>query len=428
MADANRGRIGRLIYSLLLYLLIPFEVLRLLLRSRQAPDYRQRWSERFATRLPDCEQGAIWFHTVSVGETLAAVPVIRAIMAQYPERPVLVTTMTPTGSARVKAAFGESVCHCYAPYDLPHALNRFMHHLKPACLMVMETELWPNMIHHASRRLIPVVLMNARMSEKSSRGYLRFASLSYFMLSRLSHLVVQYPADAERFKRMGATQQQITISGNIKFDLTIPENLTAQVSELRAAIPDRPVWLAASTHQGEDEIILDAHQQLLRKYPDSLLVLVPRHPERFEQVFNLCQTSGFKVSRRTESDKPVGQVYLADTMGELLLFCALADMVFIGGSLVPTGGHNCLEAALFKKPVMSGPHDFNFAEINRQLREAGGLVTVTDSSSLYAQLSDWIEQPELANRTGLSGYQVVQKNRGALNRLLEVLTRTVEQV
>lgn len=413
----------RWLYSLLLYLYIPFELIRLLRRSRKAPDYKKRWGERFASTLPNCDKPVIWFHTVSVGETLAALPVIRRVIQDNPDKQVLVTTMTPTGSERVQATLGDSVCHCYAPYDLPHALNRFYEHLKPECLFIMETELWPNMIHHASKRNIPIVLMNARMSEKSARDYQRFSTLTRFMLGNLAQIAVQNETDANRFKRLGASDDQLSITGNIKFDLTIPDDLNEKVKTLKKSLSDRPIWLAASTHKGEDEIILNAHKEILQKTPDCLLILVPRHPERFNDVYKLCEEFPMEVSRRSSLSLPRGQVYLADTMGELLLFCALADMAYVGGSLVETGGHNCLEVAAFKKPAMSGPYDFNFAEINKQLKASGGLVYVSGSHSIADQVISWIEQPEKARQVGEAGFSVVQKNRGALQRLLEILNQ-----
>ena len=411
----------RWLYSLLLYLLMPIEILRLLLRSRKAPLYRKRWSERFASSLPEINGEVIWFHTVSVGETLAAVPVIKAIQEQYPDHTVLVTTMTPTGTEQVKVRLGDSVVHCYAPYDLHHAMRAFIRHIRPSQLFIMETELWLNMLHFANKYGVRVVLVNARMSEKSAKGYARFPTLTGTMLSSLSALAVQNATDAERFRRLGAPEDIISVTGNIKFDLKIPLEISQQAAALLKEIRQAPIWLAASTHSGEDEILLDAHEKFLVDYPQALLILVPRHPERFNEVFDLIKTRRLTAFRRTEEVIPQGQIYLADTMGELLMLCALADAVFVGGSLIERGGHNCLEPAAFKKPVMSGPSDFNFAQINQQLTAANALARVSDAEEIYQQLVAWQKAPELAEEMGNAGYRVVVENRGAVERLLEIL-------
>jgi 3-deoxy-D-manno-octulosonic-acid transferase len=417
--------LSRWIYSLLLYLLIPLEIIRLLYRSRIAPDYGKRWGERFARTLPDCSGDVIWFHTASVGETLAALPVIKTILEEYPDQQVLVTTMTPTGSERVKALLGNKVYHCYLPYDLPHAMNRFVSHVKPKCLFIMETELWLNMHLTVAQHGTVIVLMNARMSEKSVRGYLRFKQLTGTLIANIKTIAVQNATDAGRFKRLGATPEQLEITGNIKFDLSVPDDMSQRIMELKTHLANRPVWIGASTHKGEDEILLEAHQVILHTHPDCLFILVPRHPERFDTVAELIDSYEFSYSRRSIDTLPSGEVYLADTMGELLLFFALADMAFVGGSLIERGGHNCLEAAEFKKPVMSGPHDFNFAEINRQLHEEGGLIYVSGSQSIAQQVQQWLNNPSEAQKVGQAGYEVVKKNRGALNKLLDILRRYI---
>lgn len=417
----------RWIYSTLLYLFTPLEIIRLLLRGSKASAYRARWSERFAINLPEASTDVIWFHTVSVGETLAALPVIKHTLSEYPETRVLVTTMTPTGSERVQATLGDSVYHVYAPYDLPHAMRRFIKHFRPRCLCIMETELWPNMIHQAKANDVPVVLMNARLSEKSANGYLRFKTLTRDMVSKLSAIAVQNATDAKRFQSIGANTTQLKVTGNIKFDLTIPENLKAKQKEFTEALDGRPVWLAASTHHGEDDILIEAHEHLLEQCPSACLIIVPRHPERFDEVYQLALETGLNVQRRSLGELPNGHIYLGDTMGELLLFSSLADMALVGGSLINRGGHNCLEVSAFAKPVMSGPHDFNFAEINKQLNEAGGLVYAETSEEISQQIVQWINEPELAAKTGKAGFAVVERNRGALGKLLNILTQYFER-
>jgi len=416
-----RSGLYRWLYSLLLYLYIPLEILRLRKRAKKAPDYNKRWNERFATKLPDVRPGCIWFHTVSVGETLAAIPVIKSILALNPDRDILVTTMTPTGSERVRALLGEQVVHCYAPYDLPHTTAKFINAVRPSKLFIMETELWPNMLHWARKTNASIVLMNARMSEKSAKGYRRFAQLTKAMLADIDIIAVQNKTDSDRFKSLGASDQQLKITGNIKFDQPIPDDLESRLNELKNNFQAPYIWLAASTHIGEDEILIAAHQRLVEEIPTALLIIVPRHPERFNEVYELCSSSGLSVARRSNNEPASGSLYLADTMGELLLFCALADAVFVGGSLVNHGGHNCLEPAAFKKPIMSGVYDFNFAEINQQLESENALQRVNDSAEISSQLLQWYRQSELADQVGENAYQVVENNRGAMSKLIGLL-------
>ena len=411
----------RWLYSILLYVLIPIEILRLLNLSRKSPLYRKRWSERFGINKPAVSGDVIWFHTVSVGETLAAVPLIEAVIDTNPEATVLVTTLTPTGSEQVYKRLGDKVVHCYAPYDLPHLMSGFINHLKPSRLFIMETELWPNMLHYAYSSGVRIVLMNARMSAKSAKGYARFRNMSKAMLQQIDKIAVQNKPDAERFRQLGVRDEQLQVTGNIKYDLKIPLEVSQTAAELRKRTQQRPIWLAASTHAGEDEILIKAHKKLLKDYPQAMLILVPRHPERFDSAYELCLQSGCSVFRRTESADAQGEIYLADTMGELLIFCALSDAVFIGGSLIEHGGHNTLEAAAFKKPVMSGPHDHNFLEVNRQLTEANALARVASANEIKQQLVTWFTDNDEAERAGEAGYKVVLENRGALDRTLQIL-------
>lgn len=414
---------NRTLYTLLLHLALPLIALRLYLRGRKAPAYRQRIAERFAFRLPPLQPGGIWVHAVSVGESIAAAPLIRALRERYPELPITVTCMTPTGSERIRALFGDTVQHCYLPYDLPWAAARFLRRLHPKLAVIMETELWPNHIHQCARRGIPTVLANARLSEKSTRGYARFAGLTRPMLAEMSWIAAQTEAEAERFRQLGARPECVSVTGSIKFDLTIDPELKPRAQALRVGwgATNRPVWIAASTHAGEDEIVLAAHRQFLQQQPDSLLILVPRHPERFDAVHVLCQREGFRTVRRSSGQPVAGdtQVLLGDTMGELLFLYALADVAFVGGSLVPSGGHNLLEPAALGLPVLSGPHLFNFLEIAAQLREAGALVEVAGSEVLAGLLCRIFSAPALCQSMGCAGFDVLQANRGALGLLLE---------
>jgi 3-deoxy-D-manno-octulosonic-acid transferase len=418
---------NRTLYTLLFHLGLPLLAVRLWLRARKAPAYGQRLGERFAYRLPPMQPGGIWVHAVSVGESIAAAPMIRQLLLRHPELPITVTCMTPTGSERIQALFaGEPrIQHCYLPYDLPWASGRFLDHVRPRLAVIIETELWPNHIHECARRGIPVALANGRLSERSARGYARFSRLTAPMLAEMSLLAVQTQVEAERFLALGARPECVQVTGSIKFDLNVDPTVPVRAARLREQwqASERPVWIAASTHEGEDEVILAAHRQLLASHADALLILVPRHQERFASMHALCKAQGFATVQRS-LDQPVTaatQVLLGDTMGELLFLYALADIAFVGGSLVANGGHNPLEPAALAKPVLSGPHMFNFLEIGAMLREAGALVEVDDAQGLATAVRQWIELPRDAVRSGEAGLAVMRANQGALKRLLDAL-------
>lgn len=418
---------NRTLYTLLFHLGLPLLAVRLWLRARKAPAYGQRLGERFAYRLPPMQPGGIWVHAVSVGESIAAAPMIRQLLLRHPELPITVTCMTPTGSERIQALFaGEPrIQHCYLPYDLPWASGRFLDHVRPRLAVIIETELWPNHIHECARRGIPVALANGRLSERSARGYARFSRLTAPMLAEMSLLAVQTQVEAERFLALGARPECVQVTGSIKFDLNVDPTVPIRAARLREQwqASERPVWIAASTHEGEDEVILAAHRQLLASHADALLILVPRHQERFASMHGLCKAQGFTTVQRS-LDQPVTaatQVLLGDTMGELLFLYALADIAFVGGSLVANGGHNPLEPAALAKPVLSGPHMFNFLEIGAMLREAGALVEVDDAQGLATAVRQWIELPRDAVRSGEAGLAVMRANQGALKRLLDAL-------
>ena len=423
---------NRALYSLLLHLALPLLAGRLAWRAWRAPAYSRRIGERFAVGLPEFKPGGIWVHAVSVGESIAAAPLIRALLARYPDLPITITCMTPTGSERIQALFGGAefagrIQHCYLPYDLPWAAARFLDRVQPCLALVMETELWPNHIHQCAQRGIPVALANARLSERSARGYARFAKLTAPMLAQLSLIAVQTAAEAERFRKLGALDACVEVTGSIKFDLSIEPELLQRAAGLREQwqATRRPIWIAASTHAGEDEIVLAAHRQLLEQWPEALLILVPRHPERFAAVFELCRQQGCSTRRRSSGAPLVAgdQVLLGDTMGELLLLYALADAAFVGGSLVANGGHNLLEPAALGLPVLSGPHLFNFLEIAAKLRDAGALIEVTDARALAESVAMLWREPGQAEKMRDAGLAVMQANQGALDRLLAGLGR-----
>jgi len=423
---------NRTLYTALFYLGLPLVAIRLWLRARKAPAYARRIGERFTYGMPTLQPGGIWVHAVSVGESISAAPMIRALLERYPALPITVTCMTPTGSERIQALFANEprIQHCYLPYDLPCAAARFLDRVQPRLAVNMETELWPNHIHQCARRGIPVALANGRLSQRSAKGYGRFSKLTAPMLAEMSLLAVQTEAEAQRFRDLGARAETVDVTGSIKFDLTIDPQLLQRATELRSQwqAQDRPVWIAASTHEGEDEVVLDAHRRLLGRHPDALLILVPRHPERFNSVLDLCQREGFATVRRSTGANVDAQtsVLLGDTMGELLFLYALADSAFVGGSLVPNGGHNLLEPAALAKPVLSGPHLFNFLDIAAQLREAGALAEVDDAEGLAVEVQRLFELPRDAQRMAEAGLAVMRRNQGALQRLLDSLGRLIK--
>lgn len=426
----------RLLYTLLFYLAIPFVLLRLLWRARKAPAYLRRWRERFGWVPPVRADKAIWVHSVSVGETLAAVPLIKALQQRYPNARLIVTTMTPTGSARVKASFGDSVYHVYAPYDVPDAVARFLKRVKPSLLVIMETELWPNLIVGCAKRQVPVILANARLSEKSARGYKKVAGLTRSILTKLSAVAAQHSDDGSRFQALGLPADRLAITGNIKFDLDLDDALREKAAVLRSqwqnsdgADNGRPILLAASTHAGEDEQVLEAYEQIYRHYPQLLLVLVPRHLERFDAVAALCESRGFTVARRSNGETSIvdRQIVLGDTMGELLAFCGASDIVFVGGSLVPVGGHNLIEPAAWSIPVLSGPYLFNFSEASRLLLAAQGMQVCENTAEIAEAVVAMLRDPAKRVAMGEAAKKVADQNRGALARLLAVIDETAVQ-
>ena len=415
----------RVLYSLVYYLLLPAIFLRLLWRSLAAPAYRYRVAERFGFTGIQPLDKTIWVHAVSVGETLAAAPVVNQLLQAYPDFRIVMTTTTPTGSERVRALFGDRVHHVYAPYDLPGSVRRFLDDVKPRLLIIMETELWPNMLYHCREQGCNVLLANARMSARSAQGYLRFASLTKAMMTNINQVAAQSDSDAQRFKAMGLVESAMEVTGSIKFDVDVSEDQRQKVAELKQqwATQQRPVFVAASTHQGEDELVLDAFVQLKAEFSNALLVLVPRHPERFSQVLTLCQLREWHVLTRTSgiAPDPSVDILLGDTMGELSLFLGAASVAFIGGSLVAHGGHNMLEASAWGVPVVSGPHVFNFADISQLLEQAGGLQFVEDSNQLAQCLINLMADTSKCQTMGKAGLTMVEQNRGATQKLLVLI-------
>ncbi|MCG6861392.1 MAG: lipid IV(A) 3-deoxy-D-manno-octulosonic acid transferase [Chromatiaceae bacterium] len=418
------------LYSLLLYLALPLLLLRLGWRSLRAPAYRKRLNERLGRYGERLLEADIWIHAVSVGEVQAAESLIRHFIERHPDAGVMVTTTTPTGSARVRSLFEDRVRHVYTPFDLMPIQNRFLDAVRPRLAVVMETEIWPNMLLACERRGVPVVLGNARLSARSAHGYARLGGFTRETLRRFAAICAQGPDDADRFRALGAKAERVHVIGSVKFDVRRPGSLLDRAEALRRLWrAQRPVWIAASTHEGEEEQVLAAHSEVLDHLPRALLVLVPRHPERFARVAALVERQGLGLARRSTND-PCGEdvsVFLGDTMGELPAFLAAGDAAFIGGSLVPTGGHNLLEAAAVGVPVAVGPHVFNFAQITELLLREGAALQVADAHALAQCMSEWLGDAAARIRIGEKGRQVVSANQGALKRLLDLLEELYDQ-
>jgi 3-deoxy-D-manno-octulosonic-acid transferase len=425
--------VARFLYNLVFTLAIPFILVRMWFRGGANPGYRQRWAERFAVFTFNGKAHGILIHSVSVGETLAAEPLVRSLQAANPDLTLTITTTTPTGSDQVKRLYAKDlaagdVVHVYLPYDLPWLMARFIKKVQPSICLIMETELWPNIIRSCNKQQVPVILANARLSEKSARSYAKFPKLTQPMLQGLDLIAAQHRSDAQRFIDLGIDEKKVDVTGSIKFDISVPEQSLAQGKELKQLWGgSRPVLVLASSHEGEDDLILDSYQQLLADFPDLLLVLVPRHPERFDEVAAIVLNRDLHLVRRQESfDKgnlqanPMTQVYLADTMGEMLLLLATADIAIIGGSFIEHGGHNPLEACALSKAVVMGPSDYNFAAISQQLIHQGAMQQAS-REKLTICLRQLLERPELRADMGANGEKVVADNQGAVARLTDLV-------
>lgn len=421
----------RQLYTLLFYLAVPFILLRLWWRARNAKAYTKRWRERFAhINIPLEWQHGLWVHAVSVGEVLAAVPLVKALQQQYADLPIVLTTMTPTGSARVKANFAENVFHTYVPYDLPTVVKRFLRKVKPRALMILETELWPNILYQCKQNHIPVILANARLSQKSFNGYAKFPKLTRNMLAAITILATHAAADAERFIKLGINPEKVTVTGSIKFEISVPASILEQAQVLRNMLgQNRSIWIAASTHQGEDKQVLAAHREVLNILPNTLLILVPRHPERFNNVYQLASKQGFSTIRRSDGEVclPETQVFLGDTMGELMLFFAASDLAFIGGSLVDIGGHNLLEPASLGIASITGPSYFNFADVTQILLDFQAAIQVDNSDELAQQVITLLNDSSRRAEMGERGRKVIEQNRGALAAHLALLKKLLSK-
>lgn len=422
------------LYQLLIRIVAPLVFIATCLRGVRDRSYRDRLWERFGFTRLKFEQAPLWLHAVSVGEVQAATPLIRRLLADRARRPVLITTSTPTGAARVRALFAEQVSHAYLPYDTPAAVRRFLQRVQPCCAVIMETELWPNLFNACVARRTPVVLGSARISPRTAARYQQLRSLFADAMPKV-FIGAQTPADAERLLGLGAVTEHVQVTGNIKFDIEIPAAIAAEGALLRESWlsgpgssrpgSSRPVWIAGSTHEGEEQQVLAAHEKIRASRPDALLILAPRHPQRFAQVAVLLKAQDMNFVTRSSEQSLQAQhsVLLLDTLGELTRFYAASDVAFVGGSLVPVGGHNLLEPAALCLPILSGPHTFNAPEVAQLLADHNAVRYVYSAAELAeVVLALFADSAERA-RLGTQACAVVQDSKGALARLLLLMER-----
>ena len=420
----GRSMLFRFIYSLGMYLLSPVILYRLAWRGLRYREYLERWPERFGYFPAPGFQDSIWIHAVSMGEVNAAAPLIEALMRRFQGHRFVVTTVTPTGSARVLKLFGDRVFHVYLPYDLNGPVRRFLDRVRPKLAVIMETEIWPNLILTCRARNIPIVVANARLSDRSLRGYRPVWPLAREAIRATSFVAAQSPQDAERLLRLGARPERLVVAGNIKYDMAVPAGLAQSGKMLREYFGrERPVWIAASTHEGEELPVLEAQLAVLKRFPDALLLLVPRHPERFRPAAQLARQLGLQV--RTRSDDNLAefdtQCFVVDTLGELLLFYAASDVAFVAGSFDKIGGHNVLEPAALGKPVLVGPHTFNFEEVTDSLLAAGAAERVQDAQGLGAAVVRLLCEDGRREAMGTAALAAIERERGAVDRNLETI-------
>ena len=408
------------LYRVLMWLLVPWALLRLVIRARRQRAYLFNIPERFGFYSQKPHRPVIWIHAVSVGETRAAEPLIHALAKRHPDKQILITNMTPTGRETSVALFGDDVLRCYLPYDLAPAVNHFLGHFSPVSAIVMETELWPTLVARCDRRGIAVQLVNARLSDRSAKRYARFPALSSRMLSELKLICAQTERDAQRFRHLGAPRVEVT--GNLKFDRAAPEEQLIAGKALRQLFgEERQIFLAASTRDGEETLVLDAISKIAE--PALLTVIVPRHPQRFDAVADLLRRGGLNFQRRSE-DRPIEattRVVLGDSMGEMFAYYAACDIAFVGGSLLPLGGQNLLEACAVGKPVVVGPHTFNFEEATEQAIEAGAATRVDNADMLATTVATLLANPAQAKSIGEAGERFMEMHRGATRRTLAAI-------
>ncbi|TBR12681.1 MAG: 3-deoxy-D-manno-octulosonic acid transferase [Lysobacter sp.] len=413
----------RALYSAVLYVLTPFTVYHLIWRGFRQAAYFERWSERYANYGVPRSGRVLWLHAVSVGEVNAAIPLVEALLLDRPDLRLLVTTITPTGSARVRALWGARVEHVYLPYDLPGAVDRFLVHFQPHAALIMETELWPNLLFGCRDRGVPLYVLNARLSARSSRGYRLLAPLVRRAVATIARVGAQSTADARRFVSLGVPAARVVETGNLKFDMALPEAMDASARECWRRRGERAAWIAASTHADEEGAVLAIHAHLRQRWPELLLFWAPRHPERFRAAVEQAGAAGFTVSRRSVDDwpGPADDVFVIDTLGDLPGFYACADVAFVGGSLQPIGGHNLLEPAAARTAIVTGPHLHNFADISHRLLAAKALLIGANAQAVGAAIEQLLDDDVRRHAMTEAAFDLVASGRGALERTLALV-------
>ena len=423
--------IALLLYRVLLIVLLPLVILLLLIRSKNNPDYRQRLAERLGFVPKNLQKGGIVVHAASVGEVLALKPFVEKLLVANPDLSITFTTFTPTGSAQVQKLFAGRVQHCYFPLDIYFSSKLFLSALAPKAMVFMETELWPNTIALANKQHCKLLLINGRLSNHSMKSYKKLTWLIAPALNHFDHIYSQSQENLDNFLALGASPEKNSVSGNLKYDLSLNNGISEKQLELSQYLPfDRKIWLIASTHSGDEKIALASHKALLKHFPDLLLVIVPRHPERFEPVVKLCQNQGFNVEQRSMNKAVTDdkQVWVLDSLGELMAMYSLASLVVMGGSFSTIGGHNPLEPALFKKPIIVGADMVNFNEIMQQLEQVNGVCQLSleqPSSQLVEQITYYLRHEQHALLLGQHAYQVITTNQGASDKSVEKLLQLI---
>lgn len=415
----------RFLYTIIFYLLLPFILLRLWIKNRKTPKGLQFWHERLGFGLRPFSTGGIWIHAVSVGESMTAIPLIKLLQQRYPSMPITVTNETITGAERIRAELGNSVTQLYFPYDLPLVLRKFFKTLQPKLLILLETELWPNLLAACQLYQVPVALVNARLSARSARSYRRILPVIRKMLKSIDVIAAQFQVDADRFVALGFPVEKIQVTGSLKFDLTLPLQLSEQAQRWRKIWGEnRLVWIAASTHPGEEELILQAFAEARRSFPDLLLVSIPRHVDRVPQLEQLYSKLAYKIIKRSQyndSEMSGVDVFIGDTMGELLIFYAAADLAFVGGSLVEKGGQNPLEPAAVGLPILTGPYTFNFATITEQLKQRNVETQVNNATELAEQVIALLSDPAQRQEKAHEAKKFVTENKGSVLKQMQLI-------
>ncbi|MFA6038583.1 MAG: lipid IV(A) 3-deoxy-D-manno-octulosonic acid transferase [Legionellales bacterium] len=415
-----------MLYSILFACLIPVILLRLYWRGCKAPDYRKRIAQRFGIYSQDFIKHGICLHAVSVGELMAARPLITKIKNEYPHLLLTITTTTPTASKQVEIIFGSSVQHVYLPYDYPFAVKRFLAAFKPRLFIIMETEIWPNLFYYLKQQQTPLVIANARLAEKSLRGYKKLKFFFAPVLRNVTCIAAQSQMDADHFKQLGATSVQVM--GNLKFDVTVPEDLVKRAHQIKKSFLQKNSWIASSTHPAEEDLIIATAIAVKKQIPDALCIIAPRHPERFNALADKCLAQGLKIARHSQAQSVVADtdILVADTLGELFYFYGLADIAVVCGSFAPIGGHNVLEPASLGMPIIVGPQMFHFKTILQDFLQHDALLQIPYGDDLLPTLLELFSDKVTAEKMGMRAHDLVLKNQGAVLKVFQILQPLVD--